>query len=229
VHARAHRERETHTHGRKTCGSNSSEVLYIVTLCSKCSRALTLRMLSQRMEDLVSGKAAEHKNDAGPLRELADGIKAITSADSAHRSVLPVSQSAAGAWHPRFDGLSLPPSLSFSLSLPRSSHTPASRAIQDMMGLEKMCIFVCMRAGERAGMRAGGRAGRDLPCWHHSLLLSLPHAPLLRRRQGSSRSVVRHRHTPYRYRTGGCQQGGGGSPSPASGPGARHGVVQGLD
>jgi hypothetical protein len=120
----AHTHTYTHTRGRKTCGSNFSEMLYIVTLCSKCSRALTLRMLSQRMEDLVSGKAAEHKNDAGPLRELADGIKAITSADSAHHSALPVSQSAAGAWHPRFDGLSLslPPSLSLCLSLPLHTH-----------------------------------------------------------------------------------------------------------
>jgi len=74
-------------------------------------------MLWQRMEDLVSGKAAERKNDAGPLRELADGIKAITSADSAHRSARAVSQSAAGAWHPRFDGPSLSCSLSLSLSL----------------------------------------------------------------------------------------------------------------
>jgi len=35
----------------------------------------------KRMEDLVSGKAAERKHDAGPLRELADGLKDITSKD----------------------------------------------------------------------------------------------------------------------------------------------------
>jgi len=51
----------------------------------------------QRMEDLVSGKAAQRKHDAGPLRQLADGIKAITS-DSSHHSPLPASRSAQGSW-----------------------------------------------------------------------------------------------------------------------------------
>ena len=42
----------------------------------------------QRMEDLVSGKAQERKRDAGPLRQLADGIKAITGASDLHKQRL---------------------------------------------------------------------------------------------------------------------------------------------
>ncbi len=62
--------------------------------------------------------------------------------------------------------LFLAPSLSLSLSLSLAhTHTPPPRAIQHMMGLEKMCVFVCMRvrACGHVGGLAGGRAGGHLP------------------------------------------------------------------
>jgi len=51
----------------------------------------------QRMEDLVSGKAAERSHDAAPLRQLADGIKTITEG-SAERSSASSRSTGGSAW-----------------------------------------------------------------------------------------------------------------------------------